>query len=371
MSSGTISGGERRSAPSPRLWIDLDNSPHVPLFAPLIRHLTDDGWEVKVTARDFAQTLDLVEQFKLDAEAVGAHAGKNKIKKVLNLPVRTAQLIGAVRSFHPELALSHGSRTQTLAARVMGIPKIVMFDYEWTEMSIFKRFAAILLCPTAISKERLMEADIPIEKVRWYQGFKEDLYLPDFHPDPGFRSSLGVGDDDLLVTIRPPGIIGNYHDERSEAICGRLLQVAASNPRHLLVILPKTRLELQLVEAALPGNAQARILIPERALPGLQLLHASDLAVSGGGTMNREAALLGVPAYSMFTGRRAAIDEELARRNLLRFLESPADVDSISWRRRSRQEPREHVQHRLLYELEEMIRSFAPPSDLRVASNKR
>lgn len=350
----------------PRLWIDLDNSPHVPLFAPLIRYLTAEaGWPVRVTARNFAQTLDLVEQLGVDAIPVGEHAGRSKVKKVLNLPVRTAQLLSAVRDFRPEIALSHGSRTGTLAARMLGIPSIVMFDYEWTEMSIFKRFASVLVCPRAIDERRLAEAGIPLEKVEWYDGFKEDLYLPEFRPDPGFRSSLGVSAEDLLVTIRPPGIIGNYHDPRSEAICRRLIEVAASESGRLLVILPKTRLERELVEASIPAGAPARVLIPERALPGLQLLHASDLAISGGGTMNREAALLGVPAHSMFTGRRAAIDEELARRGLLGFLEDPADVDAISWQHRPPGAPATDASaaagagHRLLYDLERMIRTFA------------
>src|SRR5262245_6118598 len=119
--------GSNATTPSvkPRLWIDLDNSPHVPLFAPLIRHLKEVDWPVMVTARNFAQTLDLVEQLGIDALHVGQHAGRNKVKKVLNLPVRSAQLMKAVRPFRPQMALSHGSRTQTPAARLMGIPSIV------------------------------------------------------------------------------------------------------------------------------------------------------------------------------------------------------------------------------------------------------
>jgi predicted glycosyltransferase len=344
----------------PRLWIDLDNSPHVPLFAPLIRHLKHEGWHLIVTARNFAQTLDLVEQMGIDALHVGEHAGRNKVKKVMNLPVRTMQLISAVRSFRPEVALSHGSRTQTLAARMLGIPKIVMFDYEWTEMSIFKRFATSLLCPRAISKERLIEAGIPVEKVIWYDGFKEDLYLPEFVPDPAFRSQLGISPEKRLVTIRPPGLIGNYHDSRSEEICRRLLQQAAGDPENVLVVLPKTQVEQELVRAALPEKASATVIIPERALPGMQLLHNSDLAISGGGTMNREAALLGVPAYSMFTGRRAAIDEELARRNLLTFLETPDDIGLIEWRKRAISFDKGGITPTLLYDVSAMISKLKP-----------
>ena len=141
------------------------------------------------------------------------------MKKVANLPVRALQLVGAVRAFKPQVALSHGSRTQAIASRMMGIPQIIMFDYEWTEMSILKRLADFLLCPRALTPERLAEAGLPLAKGGWYDGFKEDLYLPDFRPDARIsRLRIGV-DPKRLVTIRPPGLIGNYHDPRSEAIC--------------------------------------------------------------------------------------------------------------------------------------------------------
>jgi len=354
-----IAGEHARHA---RLWIDLDNSPHVPLYAPLIRFLRERGWQVRITARDFAQTLDLVEQFRLDATPVGAHAGRSKVKKVANLPVRAMQLVAAVRRFRPQIALSHGSRTQAIASRLLGIPQVVMFDYEWTEMSILKRLAGLLLCPRALAPERLAEAGIPLEKVAWYDGFKEEMYLPEFRPDPGFRASIGVGDGMRLVTIRPPGLIGNYHDPRSEEICRRVIEVAAGERDNFVVILPKTRLERQLVDAALPAGHPATVLIPERALPGLQLLHDSAIAISGGGTMNRESALLGVPTYSIFTGRRAAIDEELARQGRLIFLAGPDDTERIDWT--PRPAPREiHGDRRVLRQVAGIMETFASRGD--------
>lgn len=341
-----------------RLWIDLDNSPHVPLFAPLIRHVRDEGWSVMLTARSFAQTLDLVEQHGLDALAVGEHAGRSKVRKVLNLPVRSSQLIRAVGTFRPQVALSHGSRTQTIAARILGVPSLVMFDYEWTEMSIFKRLATRLACPSIITDRRLEEAGIVPGRVERYGGYKEDLYLFDFRPDDSFRGSIGASRSDRLVTIRPPGLIGNYHDSRSEEICREVIARAAADPENLLVILPKTGLERELVRASLPERPAARVLVPERALPGLQLLYHSDVAVSGGGTMNREAALLGVPTYSMFTGRKAAIDEQLASEGALVFLEHPADVDRIDWNRTEEARGRYTRSPNVMYEVADLIRSF-------------
>lgn len=342
----------------PRLWIDLDNSPHVPLFAPLIRHLREEGWRVFITARDFAQTLDLVAQIGLDAVPVGVHAGKSKIRKVANLPVRAVQLMRVVRSFRPHASLSHGSRTQALASRLLGIPQIVMFDYEWTELRILSKLATRLLCPRALTADRLIQIGAPIEKVSWYDGFKEDLYLGEFRSDPGFRASIGVGEGAKLVTIRPPGMIGNYHDARSEDLCAAAIRHVVSMPGTVAVILPKTRLEREFIDAVTPKGGPGRFIIPERALPGLQLLHASDGAISGGGTMNRESALLGTTTWSIFTGRRAMVDEELVRRGLLRFATSVHDVHAMEFPVGQKKTGRYGDSAKLLYELSNTIATF-------------
>lgn len=350
-----------RSANGFRLWVDLDNSPHVPLFAPLIALLRKQGTEVMITARRFAQTVDLVEQLGVDATIVGEHAGRSKVKKVLNLPVRTLQLRNVVRRFAPHLALSHGSRTQVLAARLMGVPSVVMFDYEWTEMQIFSRLATHLLCPSIIDDQRLQEAGVPLAKVWRYHGLKEQLYLPQFSPDPTFRHGLGVAANQLLVTIRPPGLIGNYHDPRSEAICQEVIRAAVANRDAVVVVLPKTRVEATLVRAALPNAPAARVVIPDRALPGLQLLYHSDLAISGGGTMNRESALLGTPTWSMFTGKRGAVDQYLSTHGTLRFLESKEDVGQITWvQRAAKRNDWKHHSEETLHEVGKVIRMFAP-----------
>jgi len=344
--------------PGRRLWIDLDNSPHVPLFAPLIRHLREAGWKVFVTARDFAQTLDLVEQLGVDALPVGAHAGRNKVRKLANLPVRALQLMRAVRRFRPDAALSHGSRTQALASRLLDVPQFVMFDYEWTELRILSTLATHLICPVALTASRLREVGVPVHKVSWYDGFKEELYLGDFEPDPGFRSDIGVSSDEILVTIRPPGIVGNYHDPRSEQLCADVIRQVMRTAGTVAVILPKTRLEREFVLSALPTDPAGRAIIPDRALPGLQLLNASDGAISGGGTMNRESALLGTPTWSIFTGRRALVDEELARRGLLSFATTVDEVRSITIDRRENRPRRKFESSKLLYDLSNMIARF-------------
>jgi predicted glycosyltransferase len=315
-----------------RIWFDLDNAPHVPLFRPVISELGRRGAETFVTARDFNRTLELCRFWNLPHTPVGAHGGKGRVGKVLNLFRRAAQLAAAVRrAGGADLAVSHGSRTQVVAARFMGIPSVVMMDYEYTEKFLFTRLGKRLLLPAAIPDDRLASCGFPMRKVERYDGFKEELYLPDFRPAPGFRASIGVPDDRILLTIRPSAMAANYHDPRSEKIVLALLEHALRrNDVHPLVV-SRTRDDRELVRARF-GD---RVPFLEKAVDGLQLIWHSDVFVSGGGTMNREAALLGVPVFSIFTGRRPYLDEHLASMGRLTFIETPEQVASIPLAKRT------------------------------------
>ena len=309
-----------------RIWFDLDNAPHVPLFRLVITELRRRGVDTLVTARDFNSTLELCRLWNLAHTAVGAHGGKSRVGKVLNLVHRSAQLAAVVwRMGRPNLAVSHGSRTQVVTARCMGIPSVVMMDYEYTENVLFSRLGTMLLIPAVIPDERLETCGFPMAKVCRYHGFKEQLYLPAFKPAPGFRDSIGISGDSVLLTVRPSAMAANYHDPRSEAILLALLARVLDQPGVVPLVVSRTVADRDLVQRRFGG----RVRFLERAVDGLQLIWHSDAFVSGGGTMNREAALLGVPAYSMFTGRRPWLDEHLAEQGRLTFIESPADVARI------------------------------------------
>ena len=111
------------------IWFDLDNSPHVPLFRPILKELGQRDCAVEVTARDFAQTSSLLKFWEIPHTLIGKHAGKNKIKKLLNVITRSCQLLDYIKGKEISLAVSHGSRTQVMAAWRAGIPSVVMMDY--------------------------------------------------------------------------------------------------------------------------------------------------------------------------------------------------------------------------------------------------
>jgi predicted glycosyltransferase len=306
-----------------RVWIDLDNSPHVPFFAPIIEELKKRGVAVTLTARDAYQVRELLSFYKMNCEVIGGHAGKNKALKVLVNCKRALQLLPTAARTRPDLGLSHGSRAQVLVCKALGIPTTVMDDYEFSTRTGFLEPDWTVM-PEVIPDGVMSQHD---ERVKRYPGLKEDVYVPRFLPDPGIFRELGISGDPLIATLRPPADEAHYHHPESDQLFAEVVRFLGSQPEVLTVTLPRNRRQASRLRVQWAGLLRAgRMIIPERTLDGLNLLWFSDLAVSGGGTMNREAAALGVPAYSVFRGKAGAVDQYLVREGRLTQIENVADV---------------------------------------------
>ncbi|MGA9354322.1 MAG: DUF354 domain-containing protein, partial [Terriglobales bacterium] len=165
------------------------------------------------------------------------------------------------------------------------------------------------------------------DHVLHYPGIKEDVYTPFFQPDPSLKEMLGLTPDDIVVTIRPPATEAHYHNPESEKLLMSVFQLLSEHPAVKTVLLPRTpKQEMELRRAKPDLFAARKIIVPEHAVDGLDLIWYSDLVISGGGTMNREAAALGIPVYSLFRGTMGAVDKHLAATGKLVLLESEGDV---------------------------------------------
>jgi uncharacterized protein len=305
-----------------RIWVDLTNSPHVVIFRPLIERLRARGHEVTVTSRDFAQTLGLLERFGMEHRVFGAHGGGSLVGKGRATLGRTAALIRFARRERFDLAVAHGSTDQPVAARLAGTPQVTMFDYEYATVMhhLNGRWARRILVPDAITPDALAKYGMRRKLVR-YPGLKEEYYLADHVQDPGVAAELGLSADRVVAVLRPPPEVTLYHRGLSSdvfaATLDRLLDAA---PEVQTVVLPRTAEQRE----ALRGRAAA--IVPDRPVDGPTLVDLADFVISAGGTMNREAAALGVPAYTPFAGCLGAVDRALITANRLRRLESPDDV---------------------------------------------
>ena len=309
----------------PKIWIDLDNSPHVPFFTPIIDELKSRGCSVVVTARDAYQVRELADLFRMDYKLVGRHQGKSAFRKVMGLGIRAWQLLPTALREKPHLALSHGSRSQLIACAALKIPSILLIDYECA-----KRLGVItptwFMCPEVIPSNIF---ECSPDRVLKYPGIKEDVYVPQFIPDPGVRSQLGLQHDDLVVTVRPPATEAHYHRHASDELFEAVISFLSGKSEVKVVLLPRNEKQAVQLRNQWPSLfSSQKLRIPQQVVDGLNLIWHSDLVISGGGTMNREAAALGVPVYSTFRGEIGAVDQYLSECGRLVLLETTTDIES-------------------------------------------
>lgn len=305
-----------------RIWIDITNSPHVVIFRPLIARMRARGHEVVVTARDFAQTRGLLERYGIEHTMFGSHGGAGLVGKGRAATNRVGSLVRFARTGRFDLAVAHGSTDQPIAARLNRIPQVTMFDYEFaTAMHHWNgRWARRILVPDAIPEDALRRFGIRPPALVRYPGLKEEYYLADHHPDPTVASELGIRDGALVAVLRPPPEVTLYHRGRSTDLFQAILDRVSQSPLDIeTVVLPRTDEQ----RAALEGRP---VIVPERPVDGPSLILRSDLVISAGGTMNREAVALGVPAYTPFAGTLGAVDQQLIAQGRLRRIESADQV---------------------------------------------
>jgi len=303
-----------------KIWIDLDNSPHVPFFKPIVRALEDRGYAVLITARDRFQVCELAERLNLRYRSVGSHYGKNKIVKMFWLTLRALQLIRIVFKKGPRLAVCHGSRSQIMAAKILRIPSVNLYDYEYAKgIPFFKPTWTIV--PEIVYKSSV--ARNRRNRLLKYPGIKEDVYVLDSSPSHAVMDELKLDSNRIIVTIRPPATEAHYFNPESERLFEETMDFLCSKENIKLIILPRHEKQRTFIRQKWTTEfANGKIVIPEHAVDGLDLLQHSDLVISGGGTMNREAASLGVPVYSIFRGKIGVVDRYLSEKGRLVLIEN-------------------------------------------------
>ena len=324
-----------------RVWVDLTNSPHVLVMRPLIEIMRADGHDVEVTARDFAQTLELCDRFGIEHTAIGRHRGERLGSKAVGLVRRSGALARWARGRGFDVAMGHGSNDVSVAAALLRIPAATAFDYEFAaaQHQVNCRLCRVVMVPEAIPPERLAPYGATPAKLRRYEGLKEEYYLADFEPSEAVLGELGLDRERPLVLVRTPPEVSLYHRFENPLFRQVLERLAGDDVQ--AVVLPRTQAQRDEVRRLGP------FVVPEHAVDAQSLVAYADLVISAGGTMNREAVALGTPVYTTFEGRLGAVDELLLHEGRLRRLSDPADVRVERRERhgelRIRRDPRELV----------------------------
>ncbi|MGB7589070.1 MAG: DUF354 domain-containing protein [Solirubrobacterales bacterium] len=304
-----------------RVWVDCTAAAHPLVLRPIIERLEGRGNEVFVTAREYGQTVGILERLEIPCTVVGEHGGRSTLGKGVALAGRSAQLARVIWGRRPDLAIAHGSVDLAVVSRLFRIPSVQMQDYEFAGLQrrISFRVARRVLVPDTIPLERLRRIGASEEKLIRYPGLKEEYYLYDFEPDPAVIGELGLDREKVLVVVRPPPETSEYHAPND--LYRQVVQRLAGAPGVEAVIIPRTGAQVDEVHEIAPN-----VTVPLGAVDGQSLIAFADLVVSAGGTMNREAVALGTPVFTTFTGRMGGVDEALIADGRLRVLSDPAEL---------------------------------------------
>ena len=312
-----------------RIWIDLDNSPHAHFFAPIVRRLEEAGYEVDITARRFGQVEEIAQSHGLRYVVIGRHrTPRFFFMRAMATVVRALRLaLYGLRS-RPAIAVNHGSRAHVIAAWLLRIPVLTIYDYEFVSSAVFSRMATKILLPEAIPAATLELQHIDTRKVIRYPGFKENVYLNGLSISTSVLDDLKLDPRRLIIIVRPPATWAHYHNDHSEVLFRALVERLREEEDSQVIVLPRTREQGETLKNSY-GMRWPPFRVFDHAVDALSLMAHSDAVLSGGGTMTREAAILGTPAYSLFAGKPGAIDTALELDGKLTILRNLEEVKGL------------------------------------------
>ena len=310
-----------------RVWIDIANAPHATLFRPVVDELRRRGHEVVLTVWDRGQTRCLALATWPEAVVVGAAGFRRPVAaKGTAIWARARELARRLSTSRPDVAVGHNSYSQLVAARLLGVPSVTMMDYEHQPANhLAFRLANRVLVPDALDRRALRRFGVSEARLVGYPGLKEHIALAGFHATPHFRRDLGVGDDEPLVTVRPAPEGALYHRAANPLVDALLPRLERSGATVLLS--PRTAAQA----ARFGATSSLRVL--DEPVSGPDLLFHSDVVVGAGGTMTREAAVLGTRSYTAFRGPLGSVDQVLIRSGRLGVLRTPSDLPLSDIRR--------------------------------------
>jgi uncharacterized protein len=306
-----------------RVWVDFTNTAHVPVLRPLVELLEQDGHEVELTARPLSHTVELLDDWGHPYRVIGRHGGAGRLGKAAAAAERLRGLLRFARGREFDFALAHASVDLPPAARLLRVPNATMFDYEWAtaQHTVVCRLANRVLVPDAIPPDRLVRYGARPPKLAQFEGLKEEYYLAGWEPDAAVVKELGLDRRRVLCVVRTAPSYALYLGGSENELLDRVLRRLAGEDVQT-VVLARTDEQRRAVR-----SVSDRFVVPDRAVDGSSLVAFADVLVSAGGTMNREAAVLGTPVWSIFEGRPGGVDEQLVAEERLRLLADPGEIE--------------------------------------------
>ncbi|QQS49735.1 MAG: DUF354 domain-containing protein [Bacteroidota bacterium] len=273
-----------------KLWFDFTNPPHVNFYYPLIQHYSQPENSVLITAREFVETVKLAEVKGLHPKVLGKHGGKNRVSKLYSLLSREMLLLNQISDFDVSLSSNYEAPLASWLKRKMSL---VFDDNDISPNWLYSKFASFVISPEFIDREAMYRMGIKKEQLITYPGFKENIYAAGYEPDPSFLDNLPFKE---FVTVRPENLQASYVPDGAVSIVPELIDKLVKSGFNVLY-LPRYAADKAYY------NENKQVFIPPAPLNGLDVCYYSNAVLTGAGTFSREAAVMGTPSVSFFSGK--------------------------------------------------------------------
>jgi predicted glycosyltransferase len=293
---------------------------------------------VLITARDNAQTAPLALERWPEAEVIGGQSPRAKPAKVRAIGRRIVDLRRWAARTRPDVALSHNSYAQIVAARARRMPVVTTMDFEHQPANhLAFRLADTVVVPEVLPIGALKRHGARPSKVIRYPGLKEELYVGDFEPDATILQKVGLAARPrTVVVLRTPPSRAVYHPA-GNPLFDAVLRSLTAHDETVCLALTRHPEQVAAIERLRLGNC----IVPREAIDSRSLIYAADAMIGAGGTMTREAALMGIPTWTLFAGQVPAVDRWLEGQRLLTRLADASQLAELGPRRAEPRTPAE------------------------------
>ncbi|MHA1300244.1 MAG: DUF354 domain-containing protein [Candidatus Helarchaeota archaeon] len=288
------------------LWFDIMTPKEVWLFGSIQEHLKEKGYEILVTTRDHDKNISLLELRGIRYIPIGKHGGgtlEGKLKASLDRSQKITDYILSL-SNRPDVSISLCSVEAIRVAFGLGIP-IVCFDDAPHATAVNKLVIPLsnfIISPICIPKQKFIEFGASEQNIIQFEGIDEVAWLTDFVPDEKILAELGINKNQPLIVMRPKESQAAYllddskRENQLDATFKLISTILKKYDKAQIVVFTRYPAQYKLLHE----KFQDRIILPTIAINGPNLMSFADVVISGGATMEREAALLGIPAISYF-----------------------------------------------------------------------
>jgi len=215
-------------------------------------------------------------------------------------------------------SITHDSLYCSIASNFAGLHNIWTSDNDKAKYTVIPsvKFANKVIIPKFIPKENFVKMGAKEEKIIQYPGLKEEVYLWDFKPNKKYLQEMGVETDKPVILIRPEAFEAIYIKETDFLIP----MIKTLKEDNFIILIPRS-LDQNIVYKRVFGSS---IFIPTEVLDGPNVMANSDLVISAGGTMNREAVVLGKKVISTFREELLTVDKWLIENKFMLHNPNPS-----------------------------------------------